>query len=148
MSVHITVLCLLSQSFLDSLAVFLVSWFVEQGEHILLVCLYAGLVERIHAKGVSTYAAGELEEIEQTAKDLGIDMVDRNLYLRHAAIDVGKFGAQLCHGATMLYMLACKEVKLIKVLLVDLDYNAAVGFLYVDYGLEHNPVALLDELAH
>ena len=44
-----------------------VSRLAQQAEHVLFVCFYARLVERIHAKGVSADTAGELEEVYQLA---------------------------------------------------------------------------------
>ena len=46
------------KSCLQSLSLCLISRLAEEGEHILLVCLYAWLVERIHAEHVTADTAG------------------------------------------------------------------------------------------
>ena len=55
------------QPCLDGFRSLFVAGFVQQGEHILLVRLHAGLVERIDAEDVAADAAGALEEVEQRA---------------------------------------------------------------------------------
>ena len=44
-------------------------------EHIPLIELHAGLVEGIHAQHMGRNAARQLEEIEQLAQRIGIDLV-------------------------------------------------------------------------
>lgn len=51
------------QSCLNGFGFLLVTRFVEQGEHVLLVGLYARLVERIDSQNVAADAACLLEEV-------------------------------------------------------------------------------------
>ena len=42
---------------------FLIAGLAEQCEHVLLICLHAGLVKRIDAQDITGYTAGKLKEI-------------------------------------------------------------------------------------
>ena len=54
-----------SESLLDCLALCLIAWFVEQCEHVLLVCLNTWLVEWIHTEHVAADATSNLEEVDE-----------------------------------------------------------------------------------
>ena len=136
------------QSLADCFGGLFVAGLFKEGEHVLLVGLNTGLVERIHAKGVGAYAACEFKEVKQGAKVEGINLLKANCHLRHAAVDVSELGAKLCHVVAMLHVLAGKEVKLVKVLFIGTNHNAALGFLNVENSLKHNAGAFLDELTH
>ena len=138
----------MSDSFQYFLCLCFVSRFAEKGEHILLVSLYAGLVERIDSEQVGRNAAGELEEVEDGAEIVLVYLFYSDLDLGYAAVDVGKLGAEGCHCVAMLHVLAGKVVQLVQVLGIVADNYAALGFLDLDHGLEHHAVTFLDELAH
>ena len=70
------------KTLLDCFALLLVTRFVEQREHVFLVCFHTRLVERIHAENIPAYAACLFEEVEQCA-----DIVF--VYLRNIYSDVG-----------------------------------------------------------
>ena len=55
-----------------------VTGLAEQAEHVLFVGFYARLVERIHAKGVSTDTTGELEEVYQLTQDVFVNSRQRD----------------------------------------------------------------------
>ena len=61
---------------------------------------------------------------------------------------MGQDGAQAGHRAAVFDVLSGEEVQLVKVLGIRTDNDAAIGILNVDNGLEHHPLALLDELSH
>ena len=126
----------------------LVTRLAKEGEHILLVCLHTRLIERIDAKGVCTHATGKLKEVEDGAKSLLIDAFDAHLDLRHATVNVGKFGSELGHCIAMFHPLACKIVELVKILLIAADDKLPVGVLNLDCGLKHYTLAFLDKLSH
>ncbi len=50
---------------LDGFGLLFVTRFFEKREHILLVCFYTRLVERIYSENVCADSAGELKEVEQ-----------------------------------------------------------------------------------
>ena len=53
---------------LDGCTLGFVAGLVEQGEHIFLVGLHAGLVERVHAQNVAADAAGALKKVDELAQ--------------------------------------------------------------------------------
>ena len=56
---------LILQTLLDSLGVSFITRLVEQGEHILLICLYTWLVEWIYTQYVAADTAGNFEEVNE-----------------------------------------------------------------------------------
>ncbi len=53
-----------SQPLVQRSSLGLEAFLAEQGEHVLLVSLYAGLVEGVHLKHVAAEGAGHLEEVD------------------------------------------------------------------------------------
>ena len=64
------------QSCADCLALLLVAWLVKECEHVLLVCLYTRLVEWVHAKDITADTASYLEEVEQLAYIVCVELWD------------------------------------------------------------------------
>ena len=58
----------------DGFRCLLVARLVQQGEHIFLVRLHAGLVERVYAEDVTADAAGLLEEVEQRTDGVCVEI--------------------------------------------------------------------------
>ena len=139
---------LLRETLADGLGLLLVARLVQESEHILLVGLNTRLVERIDSQGVSAYAAGELEEIEEAAEIVLVDLLHLYLKLRNIAVDMSQLGTELSHSVAILHILACEVVKLVEILLVAANLDAAAALLHRKNGLEHHAVTLLDELAH
>ena len=138
----------LGEAGLDGLGSFFVAWLFEQGEHILLVSLYTGLVEWIDTEDVTRDTTSALEEIDELAKIVLVELVNLNLHVGHAAIDMGNLSAELGHLVDLIDTLASEEVETIEVLLVRRNNYGAVGILDGDDGLEDGTLTLLDPLAH
>ena len=102
----------------DGFGLLFVPRFVEQGEHILLVGLYARLVERVDSQNVAADAACLLEEVEQTADALFVQSGNDDAYVGHAAVDVGKLCAQFSHFVHFVHTFAGEEIQTIEVLCV------------------------------
>ena len=113
------------KSLSEFLALSLISRLVQKSKHILLVSLHTRLVERIHTEDVCRYATSLLEEVEELSEIVLVDFLHSHAKLRHAAVDVGEFGAQFSHSIAFLNVLACKEVEPVKILFVALDDDAA-----------------------
>ena len=96
----------------DFLGLSLVTGLAKKGEHVLLVGLNSGLVERIDSEQVGADAARKLEEIEQSTEVVLVYLLDSYLELRNTAVDMGDLYAELSHRVAMLYVLAGEEVEL------------------------------------
>ena len=96
----------------------------QQVEHILLIELDAGLVERVHAQHIGGDAARQLEEVEQLAERIGIDLVGLQHDVRHAAVDVGAERALEGLLLDKVERLALEVVQAVQILPVDLDGRA------------------------
>ena len=138
----------LGEASLDGLGGLFVAWLFEQGEHVLLVSLYTGLVERIDTEDVTRDTAGTLEEVDELAEVVLIELVNLNLEVGHAAIDMSNLGAQFGHLVDLIDTLASEEVETIEILFVGRNYNGAVGILDGDDCFEDGTLAFLDPLAH
>ena len=57
-----------SEAGLDGLAFLFVAGLAEEGEHIALVGLHAGLVEGVDVEDVAAYAASLLEEVDELTR--------------------------------------------------------------------------------
>ena len=79
---------------------------------------------------------------------MGVDPLDGDLQLRHAAVDVRELGSKLGHGVAVFHVLAGEVVELVEVLRVASDDNLTVALLDAHNGLEHVSVTVLDELSH
>ena len=60
------------QLFQQSLPQFFIAGLAQQGEHVLLIGLHAGLVKGIHVQQIAAQAAGILEEVDQLAQGMGV----------------------------------------------------------------------------
>ena len=125
-----------------------VAGLVEQGEHVFLVGLDAGLVEGIHAEQQAADAAGALEEVEELAEVVLVELRQGDFQVGHAAVHVGELGAEFGHFVHFVHALAGQEVEAVEVLLVGGDAEAAVGLFDGEHGLEDGALAVLDPLAH
>ena len=85
---------------------------------------------------------------EESLKMTGVELLDRDLQLRNAAVDMGDPGAEPGHVVAMLHVLAGQVVELVQVLGILLNDHAALGVVHVQDGLEHHAGAFLDELTH
>ena len=116
-------------------------------EHVLLIELDAGLVERVHAQHIGGDAARQLEEVEQLAERIGIDLVGLQHDVRYAAVDVGAERALEGLLLDKVERLALEVVQAVQILPVDLDGRAFARRGKADDGLEEVALALLDHLA-
>ena len=69
------------------------------GEHIFLVRLHAGLVERVYAEDVTADAAGLLEEVEQRTDGVCVDCGNFDADVGHPAIDLANFDLSVAPNA-------------------------------------------------
>ena len=120
------------QALFDGLGGLFVAGLFQQGEHVLLVGLYTGLVERIHTQDVGADTAGKLEEIEQAANIEGVHLLEVHVHLGHAAVNVSQHGSQFGHVVAVLHVLTGQVVQLVQVLGIRLNNHAALGILYVE----------------
>ena len=70
-------LLLVSQTLLNSLALSLISWLVEQSKHILLVSLNTWLVEWVYTEDVAADTASNLEEVDNLTKVVLVELRNR-----------------------------------------------------------------------
>src|SRR5574344_2412294 len=133
---------------LDSLALSLISWFVEQCKHVLLVCLYSRLVERVNSEDIAADAATNLEEVDELAEIILVEFGHRDADVRHTAINVSKACAKLCHLVYVIHALAGEEVQSVEVLIVVGEEHCAVGLLYADDSFVDSALAFLNPLTH
>ena len=103
---------------LDGLAVFLVAGFVEQGEHVLLVGLYTGLVEGVDAQHVTADATTDLEEVDELADVVFVELGNADTDVGYTTVDVSQTGTQFSHLVHLVDALASQEVQSVEVLLV------------------------------
>lgn len=87
---------------LDGFGFFFVARFFEQGKHVFLVCLNAGLVEWVHSEDISADAAGSLEEIDELSESSRTDIREDYAHNGHSAVD-------MCYADTVLCV--CDYVK-------------------------------------
>ena len=139
---------LASKTSLDSLALSLISWFVEQCKHVLLVCLYSRLVERVNSEDIAADAATNLEEVDELAEIILVEFGHRDADVRHTTVNVCKACAEFCHLVDIIHALASEEVQTVKVLLIIGEEHGAVGFLNADDCLVDGALAFLNPLTH
>ena len=96
---------------MDSLALCLISGFVEQCKHILLVSLHARLVEWIDTKHIATDAAGYLKEIDELSDVILVELWHGDVNIGHAAIHMSQLGTQFCHLVHFIHTLASEEFR-------------------------------------
>ena len=65
-----------------------VAGLVEEGEHVFLVGLHAGLVEGVHAEHVAAHAAGFLEEVDELAQVLLVEGWQGDEHAGYATVNV------------------------------------------------------------
>ncbi len=139
---------LLSQTSLDGFGGLLVARFLEESEHVLLVGLYAGLVEGVNTEHVAADAASLLEEVDELAEVVLVEGRDLDLDVWHAAIGMGEESAELSHLVDLVYTLASEVVEAVEVGVVGGDYDLLVGLCNGDAGLEDDALSLLNPLTH
>ena len=139
---------LILESCSEGLCLLLVAWLAQKSEHVLLVSLYARLVERIHTEDITADTACLLEEIEEGSEVVLVHALDRERNLRNTTVDMCELYAQLSHLVDLVEALACEEVQSVEILLVGGHYEAVVGILYRNHGLEDGALALLNPLTH
>ena len=139
---------LILESCSEGLCLLLVSWLAQKSEHVLLVSLNARLIKRIHTENITADTASLLEEIEEGSEVVLVDALDAERELRHTTVDVSELCSELCHRVALLNMLACEEVKAVKVLRIILDKHRALALLYCNHSLHEGALTVLDVLAH
>ena len=81
---------LILESCSEGLCLLLVAWLAQKSEHVLLVSLYARLVERIHTEDITADTACLLEEIEEGSEVVLVDALDAERELRHTTVEDGE----------------------------------------------------------
>ena len=103
-------LLLVSQTLLNSLALSLISWLVEQSKHILLVSLNTWLVEWVYTEDVAADTASNLEEVDNLTKVVLVELRNRKADVWNTTIYVSQTCAKLSHLVYLINTLAFKEV--------------------------------------
>ena len=127
---------LLSQTLLDSLALSLIAWLVEQSEHILLVSLNTRLVEWVDTLDVTRDAASLLEEVDELTEIVLVELRNADADVRNTTIDVSQTRTELSHLVDLTDTLASKEVQTVEVLLIEWEVELTVRSLNRDDCLE------------
>jgi hypothetical protein len=113
------------QTSLDCLCLGLVTGLAEEGKHVALVVLYTGLVEGVNSEYITAYAATLLEEVEQLADVVFIELGHYDAEVGYATIDVCEEGTELGHLVYLVDVLACEEVEAVEVLLICMMRSSA-----------------------
>ena len=137
-----------SKSCLDSSSLCLVAWLLEKSEHILLVSLYAWLVECVDTEELTRDATSNLEEVDELTVVVSIETLDRDEDVRNTTVDVCETCAELSILVNLVDALASKEVKTVEVLLVVWEEKLALWILDRDTCLEDSALAFLNPLTH
>ena len=140
--------CLSSDFCADSCCGFLVAGFFEEGKHIFLVSLNAGLVERIYTEDVAADTACSLEEVDELAEDVLADFGEDNSHIGYTAVNVGDTCAELCHLVYLVDTLAGDVVETVEIGLVKRNAEFVVALLNREHSLEDGAFAILNPLTH
>ncbi len=138
----------LLESLLDSLAFSFVARLIEQSEHVLLVCFHTRLVEWVDTKNESADAASLLEEVDELAEVVLIELVDGDADVWHATIHVSELSAKFCHVVHFVDTLACEEVQTVEVFFVGWNSECVVWSIHRDNRFEDGTLTVLNPLTH
>ena len=117
-------------------------------EGVPLVELHAGLVEGVDPQSAGGNAAGELEEIEQFAQFLVIQLAHIDGDDRHIAVHVGVQRADKGLGIHKIQGFALQIVQSVQIFQIAADGMLLGGRIEADHGFKHIPLTLLDQLPH
>ena len=106
------------------------------------------MVEWVHAQQVTRDTACTLEEVQQLADIILVQLRQGDLHVWHTAVDMRNHRTQLGHLVHLVHAFACQEVESVEVILIVWEWHSIVALLHADNGLEQHTLALLDILTH
>ena len=136
------------QALLDSFALCLITWLVEQCEHILLVCLNTRLVEWVHLFQETADTASLLEEVDQLTEVVSVQLWYVNQDIRNTTVNVSQASTEFSHLVHLIHTLALQEVQTIKVFIIVREEQLLVRSLYADNSFEDRTLTFLNPLTH
>jgi hypothetical protein len=92
---------------------FILYRFPQQGEHLLLISLHSGLVERIDTQNVTAYSACYFKKVEQLAQIILIQFGYLNGDVRNTTFDVRLPGALFGRAVYKSQRLAGQEIQVV-----------------------------------
>ena len=125
-----------------------VAGLVEEGKHVFLVGLHAGLVEWVDAEHITAHAAGFLEEIDELSQVLLGECWQCDEHAGNAAINVSQTGAEFCHLVHLVNALASDVIEAVEVGIVGGNNHLVALLLNSDDCLEDGALAILNPLTH
>ena len=138
----------LRQSLTNCLRCLFVAGLVEEGKHIFLVSLHAGLIERIDTQDVTADATRLLKEVDQLSEVVLVEFGNLDANLRNAAVEVCEWCAEFSLFVDKINTLSGEEVELVEVLSVGRNLHLAVGFGDGKNSFVHQANTFLNVLTH